>query len=225
MNKYLELILKKKRLVEKMRFDLLAIAEQQCKILLEQPDLAEKYDIENNRLKKHKKENMEANIIKVIIASFLVLFLFLVTSLKVWMSLGWNFFLSSFVSVVSGLASLGLGLVCVKITHTFFQKWRRRNQDKFTSQKELVENLGRALIDLKGKYDGYTDEKQRIYARLDQESKELDLLKNAFIDALVQVENQKLEELTPLLDKMIEEDIAKRNNPVIDIDMKREKSF
>ena len=99
MNKYLELILKKKRLVEKMRFDLLAIAEQQCKILLEQPDLAEKYDIENNRLKKHKKENMEANIIKVIIASFLVLFLFLVTSLKVWMSLGWNFFLSSFVSV------------------------------------------------------------------------------------------------------------------------------
>ena len=118
-----------------------------------------------------------------------------------------------------------MGLVCVKITHTFFQKWRRRNQDKFKSQKELVENLGRALIDLKGKYDGYTDEKQRIYARLDQESKELDLLKNAFIDALVQVENQKLEELTPLLDKMIEEDIAKRNNPVIDIDMKREKSF
>ena len=218
MNPYLKLIREKQNVVDELHATLSNIEYEQHRIYYYMPQLREQFEEELLKLKKLKKESLESGISAFVLSSSVAAFLLFLTSLSFWMNLGIHFITSSLICLASSFASLGIGLFSAKIINMCFKRWRQRNCNKFVKQEDVVDSICQQIDTLKDKYDRFTDQKMNIYCLIDKQEKDIKLLNEKFMSCLMQVDNK-------MLDGMIAEEIAKRNNPVIDIDIKRNRSF
>ena len=221
MKRYLQLILKKKELINKLQLKLADLHQQavclhQTKCLLDNHYTMLAIDLWH--LQQYDEENDTLNYMAYISIIVFMVSVFSFSSLA-------SFF--SYLSVIS--AFLGFNALQVllffgasKIVKQHYQKKRKQNQEMIYQTLEQMKGLDQKRLKLEQDYQFLQHQRENLQKMIDQKKQDMQMISQAVMGALLRMEQSKPSYFNyPLLDHLIEQQIKQDHPLEIDSDWTR----
>ena len=225
MNKYLDLWNKKNEYVSKLEPKLAEAKEEERVLNKEETKLNEtrfNSERELQELGKYEEENARKAmlILEIVIVAVLSF-----VSIPVLTHLNFSLFIAISTLIATNAANVGIMVTVREALARYYQELREKNKDAIAVEQLTLNNTKRNLQDNYAKRVAARKKEDELLLEIEQTKKEISKLGNAILEALAKQNEDNLGLQNEILDKFIADELASKEEKVIDINMKKERTL
>lgn len=225
MNKYIDLWNKKNEYVSKLEPKLAEAKEEERVLNKEEMKLNEtrfNSERELQELGKYEEENArKAMLILEIVIVAVLSFL----SIPILTHLNFSIFIAILTLIATNAANVGIMVTVREALARYYQELREKNKDAIAVEQLTLNNTKRNLQDNYAKRVAARKKEDELLLEIEQTKKEISKLGNAILEALAKQNEEEFGLQNEILDKFIADELASKEEKVIDINIKRERTL
>lgn len=225
MNKYIDLWSKKNEYVSKLEPKLTEVKEEEKVLNKEERKLNEtrlNSERELQELGKYEEENVRKAmlILEVVIVTVLS-----ILSIPILTHLNFSIFIAILTLIATNVANVGIMVTIRETLARYYQELREKNKEDIAIEQLTLNNTKKNLQDNYAKRVKAREEEKELIQEIKQEKEEISKLGNAILEALAKQNEDNLGLQNEILDKFIADELASKEEKVIDINIKRERTL
>lgn len=225
MNKYIDLWSKKNEYVSKLEPKLTEVKEEEKVLNKEERKLNEtrlNSERELQELGKYEEENVRKAmlILEVVIVAVLS-----ILSIPILTHLNFSIFIAILTLIATNVANVGIMVTIRETLARYYQELREKNKEDIAIEQLTLNNTKKNLQDNYAKRVKAREEEKELIQEIKQEKEEISKLGNAILEALAKQNEDNLGLQNEILDKFIADELASKEEKVIDINMKKERTL
>lgn len=135
-----------------------------------------------------------------------------------------NIIANNLIFVVVVLSLGASGFLASKITDILLKRWQNNHQEEFKTQEEHVNTLNIEIKKLEHEYLQYQDKEYELRRLINEEKKTIQAITDVLEQVIIKLNQDKSSEFLAMLDSLIAEEIAKREDIIIDTNIQRKRT-
>lgn len=220
MEQYLELIRKKKEYVQKLIQEYHQLSEVLKLEDKKKSDSDYKIAMLYVRLNQYQYINQENSIVTYSALISILLFVFSVFGLYTVVQMGFNVFFAFLSFFIFNFVQGTISLLAFKITKKYFKDKRKKNENNIQAILDELNQLRKIKFIQDKEYNDLYQKLQKIKENIYKEEQDIDFISRKIIDVLLNAEIKPMITVEDL-DFLIEQEINKSEQTLIDTDLKR----
>lgn len=225
MEHYIELILKKKKYIHELTKEKDAVDKELTSILEEEKTVRDKNISNYESLNHYEHYEREYTVNAAVLVVGALLLVFSLAGLPFFAFLNVNMLIAFLGILGFNLVNLGVCFGIVGIAKKYYQNKRNKHQNEITLLNEQIQLVNEQVQEIRKHYEEIYNKSKSIALEIIKEEKDIEKIKQAIVNSLLKASNKELEVLNPILDSLIEKEISSSEQPIIDIDINRNRSL
>lgn len=225
MNKYIDLWSKKNEYVSKLE-PKLAEAKEEKRMLDQEERKLNKTRINSERelhkLEKYDEENTRK---AMLILEMVLVGVFSLFSIPLLIHLNLSVLASILLMIAANAANVGIVVTIREALARYYQELREQNKHDIAIEKLTINSTKKNMQENYMARVAARKKEDELLLEIEQTKKEISKLGNAILEALAKQNEDNLGLQNEILDKFIADELASKEEKVIDINMKRERTL
>lgn len=225
MNKYIDLWSKKNEYVSKLEPKLAEAKEEKRMLDQEERKLNEtriNSERELHKLEKYDEENTRK---AMLILEMVLVGVFSLFSIPLLIHLNLSVLASILLMIAANAANVGIVVTIREALARYYQELREQNKHDIAIEKLTINSTKKNMQENYMARVAARKKEDELLLEIEQTKKEISKLGNAILEALAKQNEEELGLQNEILDKFIADELASKEEKVIDINIKRERTL
>ena len=225
MNKYIDLWSKKNEYVSKLEPKLAEAKEEKRMLYQEERKLNEtriNSERELHKLEKYDEENTRK---AMLILEMVLVGVFSLFSIPLLIHLNLSVLASILLMIAANAANVGIVVTIREALARYYQELREQNKHDIAIEKLTINSTKKNMQENYMARVAARKKEDELLLEIEQTKKEISKLGNAILEALAKQNEDNLGLQNEILDKFIADELASKEEKVIDINMKKERTL
>ena len=225
MNKYIDLWSKKNEYVSKLEPKLAEAKEEKRMLDQEERKLNEtriNSERELHKLEKYDEENTRK---AMLILEMVLVGVFSLFSIPLLIHLNLSVLASILLMIAANAANVGIVVTIREALARYYQEFREHNKHDIAIEKLTINSTKKNMQENYMARVAARKKEDELLLEIEQTKKEISKLGNAILEALAKQNEDNLGLQNEILDKFIADELASKEEKVIDINMKKERTL